>query len=737
MATSEKRTLSIEARMKDSFTRPLSGIEKRLAQFATGSIRGLKSLGSAFLSVKSALVGLAAAYGGLRALQAVRTFGEQTDAMIKLAKSTGDLVENLSEVSAAAELAGVKQEEFTGILRALSTAARQASQGNVQYADAFAAIGLSLQDLQQLGPSQILERISAGLEKFGSEQQKAIALGRILPRQFLDLLPLVGRGLGEYQKAVKEARAAGATITEGQAKRAEELNDALTKAQLAIASVGRGLIEAFGPKATYVLEEFAKTIVANREQVVSLAKALAEGLAKAISAVADGFINLIGVIELIPGVNLAEDVHLEKQIEAAEFAAIKAGGNVARAKTAAEKAALQEQFQLALKHEADLKAMRKESLSIYLRDQKAQFEKHFAELTASIQASTASNPPMSPTDLGAPDEDAWRKYAEDMAEAMRKAFGDAKPFESVHAKPSGGGGLPDQDSGETNKLVSEREKLAVQQQILQLQPNLRTVQGQLIDIEARGQVLSFEDAAARGVINTKELEAAIALVKARTDEAKEANSGFFGGLHVAAKKAIDDWTDFAKQGAAAAQTLVSDGLDGLVDALGSWADGTKKAGQAFRDLAKSVISDIERIVIKLAVSGLINYFTSSNTTSTSGSGANTFSAERGGVHRVGKLYDMRSFAAGGVATRPTLGLFGEGRNAEAFVPLPDNRHIPVMFTGGDRGGGQTNVLVQIHAMDSKDVRRALQENQSTLRAIFTNQAERQHGMRQVIRKVSA
>lgn len=39
------------------------------------------------------------------------------------------------------------------------------------------------------------------------------------------------------------------------------------------------------------------------------------------------------------------------------------------------------------------------------------------------------------------------------------------------------------------------------------------------------------------------------------------------------------------------------------------------------------------------------------------------------------------FANGGVVTSPTIGVFGEGRHpAEAFVPLPDGRTIPVSFT---------------------------------------------------------
>lgn len=42
------------------------------------------------------------------------------------------------------------------------------------------------------------------------------------------------------------------------------------------------------------------------------------------------------------------------------------------------------------------------------------------------------------------------------------------------------------------------------------------------------------------------------------------------------------------------------------------------------------------------------------------------------------------YAYGGIATEPTLGVFGEGPYpAEAFVPLPNGTHIPVQFSGGN------------------------------------------------------
>tara|TARA_R110000751_G_scaffold307640_1_gene430340 strand:- start:28605 stop:30800 length:2196 start_codon:yes stop_codon:yes gene_type:complete len=50
---------------------------------------------------------------------------------------------------------------------------------------------------------------------------------------------------------------------------------------------------------------------------------------------------------------------------------------------------------------------------------------------------------------------------------------------------------------------------------------------------------------------------------------------------------------------------------------------------------------------------------------------------------------LRKYAGGGVAHSPQVSIFGEGRQPEAYVPLPDGRSIPVKMAGG--GGTSINI----------------------------------------------
>ena len=71
----------------------------------------------------------------------------------------------------------------------------------------------------------------------------------------------------------------------------------------------------------------------------------------------------------------------------------------------------------------------------------------------------------------------------------------------------------------------------------------------------------------------------------------------------------------------------------------------------------------------------------------------------GGIMTQFGQLELQKYSSGGVANRPQLAMFGEGRNPEAYVPLPDGRSIPVTMQGGadqsspswGNQGGVTNI----------------------------------------------
>jgi len=135
--------------------------------------------------------------------------------------------------------------------------------------------------------------------------------------------------------------------------------------------------------------------------------------------------------------------------------------------------------------------------------------------------------------------------------------------------------------------------------------------------------------------------------------------------------------------------------DNMTEAIMEFNDNTKSASEIFRDMTKSILQDIQRIILKQATGMLVNSIFG-------GIGGMIFGgAARGGVFP-GHFAPLRGhMAAGGVAGQRGLYELAEGRNSEAVVPLPDNRSIPVRFVGGSgpagRGGDTYVVNVTYNA----------------------------------------
>ena len=91
----------------------------------------------------------------------------------------------------------------------------------------------------------------------------------------------------------------------------------------------------------------------------------------------------------------------------------------------------------------------------------------------------------------------------------------------------------------------------------------------------------------------------------------------------------------------------------------------------------------DKSIFSLAFSGLTGLFGGGAATAAAGGGmSNADWFANGGVMTARGPLKLERYATGGVAMRPQLALFGEGRRPEAYVPLPDGRTIPVTLRGG-------------------------------------------------------
>lgn len=163
----------------------------------------------------------------------------------------------------------------------------------------------------------------------------------------------------------------------------------------------------------------------------------------------------------------------------------------------------------------------------------------------------------------------------------------------------------------------------------------------------------------------------------------------------------DAWNNMASDIA-----LVS--VDHLVEGLGAIIDGTKSVSEAFADMAKSMLSDISRIILRTlilnAIQGASGISLFSADGNAFGSGGQLLKAANGAAFS--RFGQAEMFARGGVVSRATpfqwgggkLGVMGEA-GPEAILPLKRrNGRLGVEAGGG--GGMMQNVAITIHAVDS-------------------------------------
>jgi len=176
-----------------------------------------------------------------------------------------------------------------------------------------------------------------------------------------------------------------------------------------------------------------------------------------------------------------------------------------------------------------------------------------------------------------------------------------------------------------------------------------------------------------------EAEAKKTATMAALDYADAKSRSFDTGV----KSAMKDYVENVANAANSAKTLFSNAFKGMEDALVNFV---KTGKMDFASLADSIISDLIRIQIQQSITkplaaamGSMNW-------------ASMFGFANGGIMTSAGSLPLNTYANGGVANRPQLALFGEGKTPEAYVPLPDGRNIPVKMQGG---GGGSNVVVNV------------------------------------------
>lgn len=175
------------------------------------------------------------------ATKSIIRFGSATAAAIdKTAKSAGDMGVTFAQfegLTRAAAEAGIGQDQLFAAMSRSTRALYDAGQGSKASADAFKALGLSVDELQELDSATRFTTIMSALQGVENEAQRTALSMVIFGRAGAQLGNMIAEGNGTIQETISLYQRLGLLLTDQQANNVEGMNDSLTRVAASFAGI--------------------------------------------------------------------------------------------------------------------------------------------------------------------------------------------------------------------------------------------------------------------------------------------------------------------------------------------------------------------------------------------------------------------------------------------------------------------------------------------------------------------
>jgi len=309
--------MAVIGKVSAVFTASTAGLTDGASRAAASMSRMQKGV----TSLKGGLTMLAAIQGAQLFGQISSAVGGTVNSMISMGRAQADVIDSTSKLAArlgftygefaglsfAGELAGVSMDTIASAATKADLAFVKASNGSKTATAAFDKIGLSVEQLNGMTAAQRFDAIASSIAALPNEAERAAAAVAIFGKAGAQLLPLFAGGADGIAAARAEAARFGLTLTNMQGTNVEAMNDAFTKAQMAIQGVIGQLVAYLSPAIEAVTTAFSNFIgsVGGANIGQAIGDALLQG-AMFFAGIADYVIvNLGGIFEYAASVGAA------------------------------------------------------------------------------------------------------------------------------------------------------------------------------------------------------------------------------------------------------------------------------------------------------------------------------------------------------------------------------------------------------------------------------------------------
>jgi hypothetical protein len=266
----------------------LKGLQKDVAGLRSGmqllnAISGAQLLGS----VASTAASYARSLVNMGQAQA-----EVIDSTSKMSARLGMTYGELAGLAHAGDLAGVSMDTIGKAATKADIAFVRAAQGSETAKAGFAAVGLSLADLQGKSSAERFSAITDAIAGLPTEAERAAAAVKLFGKSGAELLPLFAGGAGSIREATAEAQRFGMALTNAQGRDVEAMNDSFSKVSAAIGGIIKQVTAYLAPSITSIATTFTDFV--GSIGGANIGQAIGEGIlagARYMAGVADWMIS--------------------------------------------------------------------------------------------------------------------------------------------------------------------------------------------------------------------------------------------------------------------------------------------------------------------------------------------------------------------------------------------------------------------------------------------------------------
>jgi lambda family phage tail tape measure protein len=262
--------------------------EKFILDFAVRGVDGIERAGDKIDRLESRVRGLSTALLGVGFGAFLKGALDAADRIVDLSEATNISTASLDNMAKAMDAAGGKSKNLEKVINGFYASINDANNGSLKARDAFAAVGVSLNDLKNKSEAQILDQVLKGLARLPEGAEKARIQTELLTRGFN------GVNASKFIEALEKGREAA----EQNAKSIEEGAESAEKLRKAYETLQTGAIKALEP----IARLFGET-----ELSVKTATTLVQGLGVAFGVIigTKAVAGVVGMIVAIGKLNTA------------------------------------------------------------------------------------------------------------------------------------------------------------------------------------------------------------------------------------------------------------------------------------------------------------------------------------------------------------------------------------------------------------------------------------------------